>query len=629
MNQKPAFSTTVFFLAVVSLVVSRLLIGTIPWFKNAMMSNPALNLGSGLLSDISLAAVLYAMALVAEVKFSKTLKWFYQIFFSLCAAALVILLTIQLRYLEHFGMTIRPYHIRSMNSLDVWSAGTSMVMESWRAKTVLIFAILVAVLIWKFWRRPRMIKQKKLGIHFAAALVVFVFANSSVIAMRHHRNVHPELRYNAVLALYHSYKNHRDLISLPEPSIEQGLVVRKIMPGNRSYPIGSEKFPLWQSKLPEAPTHDDSSFEATRGTKDLAAALRKTIQSDQLEKPWNIVIVLSESLRAHELSAFGPVDETHLSLTPGFQALAREGIRFTETISSGNRTAFGEAAAICSLYGANDLSILTSHPMAKAVCLPDIFASKGYETYFFYPAENTFDNQQLFYSNRGVAHQISFPDFPKTAAKGGWGFSDKALFDLTRQHLSTSRKPFFSIILTLTNHAPRLVPADAPGGLIDRTLTVEDQVLQYVDWATYDFYTNLIAEHPHTIFIILADHGRTAGEPISSAIPDGNTARTTSRIPWILVVPGLEDLFRGRSVDTLTSNVDLPPTLIKLLGWENTPQQFMGQDVFTRVGPVYTDWQGHLLEITQPGPRQLSLRLVDKEISDMISTIGRFHLFAP
>ena len=90
----------------------------------------------------------------------------------------------------------------------------------------------------------------------------------------------------------------------------------------------------------------------------------------------------------------------------------------------------------------------------------DVFKAHNYATNFFYPSSNSFDNQDTFYFSHAIDKVYSYQDFPPNSAKGGWGFSDHALFKLAFKNTVFSKIPSFSVVLTLTNHSPYGVPND-------------------------------------------------------------------------------------------------------------------------------------------------------------------------
>lgn len=608
-----------FVIIIATLMVHRVLLVSLPLFSEAVRQNLLVNFGCGLLSDASLALMLYPVWSAFDAAKSPRLRTVLQGTLWVATALLVASMAAQVRYAQHFGMTVRPYHLNGLTTFEVWGAGLGMVLESWRGLTVLLLGPALGLGLWKLGPKARRFKAFPLIPRLAGALVLALLANSGVILMRAHRDLNIELRYNPLSAMYFNAKDYQMALALPRPSKAQIDSLRRLLHGSRAYADDAHDLPLWQNELPQSAEGSDA---------DIGKALAKLIQDDGGE-PWNVVLLISESLRAKELHAFGNRDELMSTLTPEIDRIAGDGVRFTEVIGAGLRTNYGQAATLCSLYTAEDMSLLSSTPMANAVCLPDVFAARGYETFFFYPANNNFDNQYTFYKYHRTEHVFGEFNMPTTGAKGGWGYSDHALFNFTTETLEKAKKPFFSVVLTLTNHGPHVLPADAPTDAVDRSLPIREQIIRYVDWSTGAFYDDLMKRFPRTIFIMIADHGSRWDDAPPANPFDTVYLRDVARIPWLLVVPGLEDQHRNHVVEKLVSNTDVPPTLLKLLGWNDVAQQFMGEDAFTRTGPVYTDWQFSFLEVTQSRPGAVSVRPMEQEVEDTLRALGRYNMLAP
>ena len=85
---------------------------------------------------------------------------------------------------------------------------------------------------------------------------------------------------------------------------------------------------------------------------------------------------------------------------------------------------------------------------------------------------------------------------------------------------------------------------------------------------------------------------------------------------------------RGLVIDDLTSNVDVAPTLMSMLRWTALKQQFMGQDAFSRTGPVYIDWRDARLSLSTKGDG-LAIGEVSQTVKDIFGAATRYDLLAP
>jgi membrane-anchored protein YejM (alkaline phosphatase superfamily) len=95
--------------------------------------------------------------------------------------------------------------------------------------------------------------------------------------------------------------------------------------------------------------------------------------------------------------------------------------------------------------------------------------------------------------------------------------------------------------------------------------------VRYADWALGRFMREA-REHAffeHTVFVLMGDHGaRVYG---AAEIP-----LRSYEVPILFYAPGL--IPAGRKVETLASTMDIPPTVLALLGLDYR-SKFFGQDV--------------------------------------------------
>ncbi len=607
-------------LLVVALVYRGLLL-SLPFFEDALAQNAKLNVVSGAASDVAMVTMVASLILLLAAATPRRHVRAQQGAVGLLVALMVASLMTHLRFVEHFGMNVRPYHFTAMGTGEVWWVGTLMVLGSWRVDVLGGAAVLVALATRKrFTAIEARWRAGKAGVRFglvAATLLLFAVANSTSINTRMKVGVHAELRYSPYASLYYNWVAFRKVAALPLPAREDLLKLRTLLGGERDYVAGVE-MPLWQKSIASART-------ATGEFVPLRQKFRAFLEAERQAKgPWNVVLLISESLRAQEIQALGEAAPERAGLTPQLDLLIAKSVTFTEVISAGLRTHFGQTTSNCSLYGTEGFTILSGAPMANATCISDIFARRGYATHFFYGADNHFDNQDVFYKRHRVRYVHGAEEMPRDAARAGWGVSDATLFAFTEKTLAAEAEPFFASVLTLSNHSPFKMPEDVPPGLLREDLPVEAQLLQYVDWSVGKFIDAMGARFPHTLFVVVADHGKYWGEPSMLDRPTFEHVRRVARIPLLFYVPSLPEELRGARVTNLASNVDVPPTLMSLLGWIDEPQQFMGEDAFARRGPVYMDWYNTFFAL-----KNGQIEAVPEELEAILGAAGRFNQLAP
>ena len=200
----------------------------------------------------------------------------------------------------------------------------------------------------------------------------------------------------------------------------------------------------------------------------------------------------------------------------------------------------------------------------------EVLKKKGYQTSFLYGGHGVFDNMNHFFAANGFAIS-DLGDIKEITHRTIWGVCDEDIFRHAVQYYDTATaggRPFFSVIMTTSNHSPYTFPAGIPnvqpkgGGRIAG--------VRYADYAIGKFIEQAKGTSwgKDTLFIIVADHdARVYG---SEQIPMRHY-----RIPLLMLAPGH---LRPGVVSVATGQIDVAPTVMGILGLPFTAP-FYGQDV--------------------------------------------------
>jgi phosphoglycerol transferase MdoB-like AlkP superfamily enzyme len=280
----------------------------------------------------------------------------------------------------------------------------------------------------------------------------------------------------------------------------------------------------------------------------------------------NVVMVVEESFGAEFSGTYGATE----TLTPYFDALASQGLLFSNAYASGTRTVRGLEALTTSFPPIPSVSILRRPGNENIANWGRVMDGLGYRSSFLYGGYGYFDNMNYFYGNNGFSvhdrREIEAPRFENI-----WGVSDEDLFDLTLAHLDAEHAtgaPFFAIVMSTSNHKPFTFREGVPG--VPASGGGRAAGVRYADFALGQFIENARA-HPwfdDTVFVLVADHGaRVYGR---ADIP-----LETYRIPLLVYAP---KHIEPATVETLTGQIDVAPTVLGLLGLPYEAP-FFGQDV--------------------------------------------------
>jgi hypothetical protein len=280
----------------------------------------------------------------------------------------------------------------------------------------------------------------------------------------------------------------------------------------------------------------------------------------------NVVVLAEESFGAEFVGAYGD----GRGLTPEFDALAREGLLFTHTYASGTRTVRGLEAMSASLPPIPGDSVVKRNGNAAVVTWGEVMQGLGYHTSFLYGGYGYFDNMNAYFAANGFATSDR-ADIAKPGFANIWGVADEDLFRHALGYFddrARAGQPFFSIVMSTSNHKPYTFPPGIPG--VPERGGGREAGIRYADFALGQFFREARKRDwfDDTLFVVMADHGaRIYG---SAEIP-----LSSYEIPFLILAPGR---VAPRRVGALTAQIDLAPTVLGLLGLPYEAP-FFGRDV--------------------------------------------------
>lgn len=170
------------------------------------------------------------------------------------------------------------------------------------------------------------------------------------------------------------------------------------------------------------------------------------------------------------------------------------------------------------------------------------------------------------------------------------GLKDKEFFKESADYLSKEKKPFYSHLITLTNHYPfTLSEEDAsipPGNTGNSTVDGYIQTAHYLDQSVEQFINDLKKRglYDDSVIILYGDHygisenhnkamSQLLGEPITPA-----KFNDLNKTGFWIKAPGVEP-----KVDpTYAGQVDVMPTLLHLMGIDTKNYIMLGTDMLSK-----------------------------------------------
>lgn len=137
-----------------ALLCHRIFIVTLPFFASSLNTTKGLilNVGIGLLSDLSLLWLLYLM-FSAFADFKKLASKKVNVLSILFALIFAFALGSHVSYVEHFGTTLRFFHLQALFKSDLIFVGPSMVLSSARSVFMLLASFVLSILVYFFCMR--------------------------------------------------------------------------------------------------------------------------------------------------------------------------------------------------------------------------------------------------------------------------------------------------------------------------------------------------------------------------------------------------------------------------------------------------------------------------------------------
>jgi phosphoglycerol transferase MdoB-like AlkP superfamily enzyme len=283
--------------------------------------------------------------------------------------------------------------------------------------------------------------------------------------------------------------------------------------------------------------------------------MHRNVPATRRKRPLNVVILLEESLGAEYVGYLNG-----LPLTPHLDALTKEGLSFTNLYSTGTRTVRGIEAVVTGFLPTPGNSIVNlGLSRSGFFTAGQIFKKSGYATEFIYGGQSNFDEMRSFFLGNGFDKIYDEPTFSNVSFRGVWGVCDEDLAQKANEVFSMhGNMPFFSVILSTSNHSP----FEFPGGkisLYEQPKNTVHNAMKYADFSIGKFFelAKKSDYYKNTIFLVVADHStRVFGDEF---IPVKKF-----HIPAVIIGPDVPI----QEITKVASQIDLLPTLLYYAGME-------------------------------------------------------------
>ncbi|MFB5087878.1 LTA synthase family protein [Psychrobacillus sp. PGGUH221] len=305
----------------------------------------------------------------------------------------------------------------------------------------------------------------------------------------------------------------------------------------------------------------------------------------------NLIVVSMESLQNFVINN----DMNGYEVTPFLNSLTKD----KDTFYFSNfyhqtglgKTSDSEFIVENSLYGLGGGAVFFTHGGNKFHSMAESLNEEGYYTNVMHPNNKSFWNRDMMYQALSIQ---KFYDVNSYEVKEGdavnWGMKDIPFFEQSVDHMAQMPQPFYSRLITLTNHHPfdldeedQLIP---PYNSNSRTLNKYFQSVRYMDEALKLFFEDLKAQglYDNSIIVMYGDHygisenhNAAMSQYLGKEITPYESAKL-QRVPFFVHIPNSGV---GKEVTETAGQIDIRPTVLHLLGVETAKDMQLGADVFS------------------------------------------------
>lgn len=350
--------------------------------------------------------------------------------------------------------------------------------------------------------------------------------------------------------------------------------------------------PLWSlaHNINEYRTHQEENPYVYMTTSQADSIVKKmfSVEADttvnflSVKKP-NVVFVILEGFTAYALPNFGGD-----AFAPFLDSLSRNSISLTKCYAAAYASDQG-IPAILSAYPSTPKIAITnqSSKTNNLPCISRDLKTLGYQSGFIFGGQLNYGNikSYLYHTQFDVVRERK--DFDESIPDGHLGIHDRDMAPLAIAEINKAKPPFMYAWFTISSHSPYDIPVPMQH-LTDSRENEYVNTLVYTDAAISDFFREAKKQkwYSNTLFVIVSDHSHLNQRDIG--IEDKEYHRIVSFFYGYVIKPQ----FRGRKIETVTSQLDITPTLLKQLGIQ-TSQYAFGKNIMNPFSPSFAYYDYH------------------------------------
>ena len=328
----------------------------------------------------------------------------------------------------------------------------------------------------------------------------------------------------------------------------------------------------------------EASFKYTKSTKQKPSDLFGVAEGK------NLILVSLESTQNFVINEKVNGEE----ITPFLNSLIKDSFYFNNIYdqTAQGKTSDAEFMIDTGLYPLSSGSAFVRKPENQYRSLPHILKQKeDYYAAVFHGNDRTFWNREMMYETLGYDRYFSKRDFTVTEDNSiNYGIKDIPFLKQSITYLEKIPQPFYTRLITLTNHFPFLL--EEKDQFIREASTREDVVNRYITTVRYEdeaiktLFDELKANgmYKNSVVVLYGDHygiSEKYEEGVFELLDQEDTPVNHAKlqqVPLIIHVPGEE----AREVETIGGEIDIRATVLHLMGIQSRDTLSFGHSLFTR-----------------------------------------------
>lgn len=297
---------------------------------------------------------------------------------------------------------------------------------------------------------------------------------------------------------------------------------------------------------------------------DLHFNIDRNYASDTLFVPKNVVVIILESFSNEYIGALNP----KVKYTPFLDSLIKESYLFENAFANGKKSNEAMPSIIASIPSLlNEAYSGSIYQDNNINSLASLLNEKGYHSMFFHGGLNGSMNFDAFARKAGFKQYYGMDEYNNLSDyDGNWGIYDEPFFNFFGKTLSSSPKPFFATLFSLSSHPPFAIPVQYQEKFKNIN-TDKEKSFAYTDLALSKFfaYAKTKKWYYNTLFVILPDHTPDAMDTYY------DTKVSYYKIPIIFFDPSRN--WNGKS-NKVASQIDVMPSVLDYLHYDKSFKSF-------------------------------------------------------